>query len=415
MDPAEHTLTIATPAASTVNPVASLGTTTLSVSATDSYEHALTYAWTALCTGLPTHGSFSNAAAQTPTWTAPKNITGAEQTCAIEVTVSDGAGKTATSSLTQTVNAAEHTLTIATPAASTVNPVASSGTTALSVSATDSYEHDLTYAWTALCTGLPTHGSFSNAAAQTPTWTAPKNLTGAEQTCAIEVTVSDGNGKTASSSLTQRVSLLPDVITVTTPASGTPSPVASAGAVTLNVAATDSHEHALTYAWSALCTGLPGHGSFNDAALRTPTWTAPANLTGSAQTCAITVTIGDGAGQTATSVHTQTVNSVPDAITVTTPAFGTPDPVASLGPVAIAVAASDSLNHSLSYAWAAVCTGLPTHGSFADATVQNPTWTAPKNITGASQACTLTVTITDGHGQTATSSYPRMSTRPSTR
>ena len=146
--------------------------------------------------------------------------------------------------------------------------------------------------------------------------------------------------------------------------------MASASAVTLSVLATDSHEHALTYAWSALCTGLPGHGSFNDAALRTPTWTAPVNLTGSAQTCAITVAIGDGAGQTATSVHTQTVNSVPDAITVTTPASGTPDPVASSGPVAIAVAASDSLNHSLSYAWAAVCTGLPTHGSFADATVR---------------------------------------------
>ena len=61
-----------------MNPVASLGTTALSVSATDSYEHALTYAWTALCTGLPSNGSLSNAAAQTPTWTAPKNLTGAE-------------------------------------------------------------------------------------------------------------------------------------------------------------------------------------------------------------------------------------------------------------------------------------------------------------------------------------------------
>ncbi len=88
-----HTLTITGGPGGSPNPVASGGTATLSVSATDSLGHALTYLWSVLsCPGLPNTGSFNNTALQTPTWTAPANTTGSQQNCTIQVTVSDGAG-----------------------------------------------------------------------------------------------------------------------------------------------------------------------------------------------------------------------------------------------------------------------------------------------------------------------------------
>ena len=47
--------------------------------------------------------------------------------------------------------------------------------------------------------------------------------------------------------------------------------------------------------------GLGGSGTFAPAAsVRTPTWTAPANLTGTAQGCTLTVTVGDGFAASAT-------------------------------------------------------------------------------------------------------------------
>jgi len=89
----------------------------------------------------------------------------------------------------------------------------------------------------------------------------------------------------------------PHTLTITPPGpSGTPNPVASSGTASLSVAATDTLPHTLTYAWTADCpAALVGDGSFNNAALQTPTWTAPVNTTGSQQNCSIQVTVSDGA------------------------------------------------------------------------------------------------------------------------
>jgi hypothetical protein len=69
------------------------------------------------------------------------------------------------------------------------------------------------------------------------------------------------------------------------------------------------------------------------------------------------------------------------------------------------VTASDSLGHSLSYAWSASCPTLDANGSFTGAATATPTWTAPANDTGSEQACTIGVTVSDGTGLTAQASY----------
>jgi len=99
-----------------------------------------------------------------------------------------------------------HTLTITSGPSGSPNPVASGGTASLSVGADDSLDHSLNYTWTALCPTLGSNGTFNNAAAQTPAWTAPPNATGSQQTCTIQVTVSDGQGLSQVGSYAQGVS-----------------------------------------------------------------------------------------------------------------------------------------------------------------------------------------------------------------
>jgi hypothetical protein len=113
----------------------------------------------------------------------------------------------------------QHTLTVTSGPSGTPNPVASGGTASLSVSATDSLAHSLSYAWTASCpVALGSNGSFSNPAAQNPSWTAPTNTTGSQQNCTAQVTVSDGQGLSQLGSYSQGV--LPSSITVLTPNGG---------------------------------------------------------------------------------------------------------------------------------------------------------------------------------------------------
>jgi Subtilase family len=96
------------------------------------------------------------------------------------------------------------------------------------------------------------------------------------------------------------------------------------------------------------------------------------------------------------------------SLTITAGPSGSPNPAASAGTVALGVTASDSfVGHAPSYLWTASCAGLPSNGSFNDSSLQNPTWTAPANTTGSAVICTMSVTASDGHGLTASASYPQ--------
>jgi hypothetical protein len=84
-----HTITFTTV---TLSPTAvnSAGMVFLHASATDSFGHALTYAWTAACGGLTSSGAVDDPASTSPTWRAPVNVTGSDKTCTLKVTASDG-------------------------------------------------------------------------------------------------------------------------------------------------------------------------------------------------------------------------------------------------------------------------------------------------------------------------------------
>src|SRR5207249_756274 len=118
-------------------------------------------------------------------------------------------------------------------------------------------------------------------------------------------------------------------ITITAGPSGTPNPVNPGGAVALSVSATDSFGHDLTYAWIATCAGLTSKGTFDNATVATPTWTAPGNTTGLSKTCVLKVTVNDGHSFSKTAAVTETVISAP-RITSFTPAAGPVDTLVTI-------------------------------------------------------------------------------------
>ena len=97
----------------------------------------------------------------------------------------------------------------------------------------------------------------------------------------------------------------------------------------LSVDAVDSFGHALTFAWTSTCTGIL-NGTFDDATLKTPTWTAAANATGATQTCVLKVVVNDGHGTTKTASFNEMVLSVPK-VTTLTPAAATVGTTITIG------------------------------------------------------------------------------------
>jgi hypothetical protein len=98
-----------------------------------------------------------------------------------------------------------HTLMITSGPGGTPNPVTSGGTASLTVTAVDSLGHPLSYGWSASCP-TPANGSFSDAGAESPMWTAPANPTDSPQDCTISVLVSDGQGLSQPASYVHAVS-----------------------------------------------------------------------------------------------------------------------------------------------------------------------------------------------------------------
>lgn len=107
-------------------------------------------------------------------------------------------------------------------------------------------------------------------------------------------------------------------VTITNGPSGTPNPVASGGDVTCSVTAEDSLGHDLTYQWFA------NVGSFNNATLASPIWTAPTNMTGAtvSHQIAVKVACAQDATVSDTGSFTQQVQAVPPTVTSITPSSG---------------------------------------------------------------------------------------------
>lgn len=164
------------------------------------------------------------------------------------------------------------------------------------------------------------------------------------------------------------------------------------GTISLAVTAHDENpEDTLTYQWSA--TG----GSFDNATLEFPVWTAPLTL----DTYTLTITVTDSHGSTATmSVDVVVETGVSQAIVNTE--FNTFPVVSDVSADLTGIDVNESTNlnviasdvdmDSLTYIWSSDC-----GGNFDDNTLQTPVFTAPSSYP-ADNKCVLTVAVDDGRG-----------------
>jgi hypothetical protein len=280
---------VATPAE-----VSSGNAVALMLDVSDPDGDALTYTWTQ--SPASPAGTFNDASAANPTWTAPE-VT-AETSFQLNIAVTDGRGGNARGSAVVKVL----------PPNNNPAPVLTSGPTAstptldeqqsltLSVSATDADGDPLTYAWSQVSPTSPT-GTFSDAASANTTWTAPD--VGATGTYSLRVTVSDDKGGSVQGVVDitvrklNRAPIVPDAIT---PPS---SPLKAGDMATFQLAATDPDGDTLTYTWEQTAPASQGTWfSGRDASIAK--WYSPVLTTETSFTFSVTVTDGESPAETRT-------------------------------------------------------------------------------------------------------------------
>jgi len=165
--------------------------------------------------------------------------------------------------------------------------VASGGSSLLTASATDSEGHSVTsWSWSDNGAG----GGFSSTAAQSPSYTAPANTSTSNLTVLLTVTATCGGATptTGSASTTLTVQGTTTSHTVTVTAAATSTTLSSGGSTTLSATGVCSLGHTgLAWAWSD---GGAGGAFSPSATVQNPTYTAPANPSGSPRAITLTLT-----------------------------------------------------------------------------------------------------------------------------
>ena len=312
-DSSAATVTITTTAGENDPPVANAGadqtvaegaSVTLNGSGSSDPENAtLTYAWTQ-ASGTPTV-TLTGQDTATPTFTAPENLS-TNAVLVFSLTVNDGANNSDPNTVTITTTAGENDAPTADAGAN--QTVAEGVTVTLDGSGSNDPENvTLTYAWTQ---SSGTNVTLNDTSAESPTFTAPANLS-ANAVLVFSLTVNDGANDSAAAT-----------VTITTTAGENDPPTANAGAdqtvaegvtVTLNGSGSSDPESAnLTYAWTQ-ASGTPTV-TLTGEDTAAPTFTAPENLSANA-VLVFSLTVNDGESDSAT----------PDTVTITTTA--TPPPI----------------------------------------------------------------------------------------
>jgi hypothetical protein len=182
----------------------------------------------------------------------------------------------------------------------------------------------------------------------------------------------------------------PDVVTVT--ATANPTTIGSGGSAALHARATSVQGEAIvSWAWEdggAGGTFLPG------ATSQSPVYVAPPNATGSDRLLTLTVTASTAAVSGTQTVTLTETSDTPTVEVVTVSASASASSVPSAGSVTLTAGAADNLGAAITgWAWDDGGAG----GRFtASASLQNPTYAAPVNVSGADLVVTLTVTATAG-------------------
>ncbi len=369
----------------------------------DPEDEALSYAWTQTSGETVT---LNDTTAESPTFTAPEQLTANEQLVFSLIVTDARNAASAPDTVTVTVTAGANEAPTAD--AGDAQTVAEGAAVTLDGSgSSDPEDETLTYAWSQTSGETVT---LSDTTAESPTFTAPEQLTANEQ-LVFSLIVTDARNAASA----------PDTVTVTVTAGTNEAPTADAGAaqtvaegatVTLDGSgSSDPEEEALTYAW----TQTSGETvTLSDTTAASPTFTAPEQLTADA-VLVFSLTVTDA----------RNAASAPDTVTVTVTAGANEAPTADAGDdQTVAEGAtvtldgsgsSDPEDEALDYAWTQTSGETVT---LSDTTAESPTFTAPEQLTAdeqlvfslivtdarnaASAPDTVTITVTAGANEAPT-------------
>ena len=352
------------PGAATVN---GGGKVTLDGTASDPDTTTLTYAWAS-----SGGGTFDDASALDTTWTAPPK-TSAAQDITLTLTVTDDGYEERAATETVQVTVRANRAPNVTATATTPTTVNGGGAVMLDGRANDPDGDGLRHTWSS-----SGGGSFDNASALDPTWTAPPK-TNAVQNIVLTLTVTEdrvgARAETANVDVTVGANQAPRV--TVSPATVT---VDGGGTVRLVGRATDRDDGTLTYRWRS------DHGGIfdDDEALVTP-WIAP-RATAANERVVLTLTVTDSTNASASATASGTVRANQAPRVTVSPATVTVD---GGGTVTLRGTATDPEDDDLTYFWSS-----NGGGTFNDDAASETTWTAPPK-TDTSQSITLTLTVTD--------------------
>ena len=323
----------------------------------------------------PSHGSVTLNANGTYTYTPANGYAGADS---FTYTANDGHGGTATATVNLTV-------TNAPPVA--VNDNVTTGTNTavngdVSTNDSDANGDTLTYS---VGTG-PSHGSVTLNANGTYTYTPSNGYNGSDS---FTYSVSDGHGGTATATVNVTVNNAPPVAVNDSVTTGTNT------AVNGDVSTNDSDANGDTLTYS-VGTG-PSHGSVTLNANGTYTYT-PAN--GYAGADSFTYSVSDGHGGTATGTVSVSVNNAPPVLAPIGSQSGTDAQVVSLD---LGSLASDVDGPTRIWSASGLPTGLSIDGStgIISGTIDK----AASAAGGGSGVYSVSVTVADGAGGTATRNF----------
>ena len=264
--------------------------------------------------------------------------------------------------------------TVASPASASPSSVTGTTTNLSVLGADDGGEANLTYTWSASPPGGVSFSANGTNAAKnaTATFSGPGSYT-------FTATIRDGGGLTVTSSVAATVSQTVTSIAVS-PASAT---VTFGGTQQFTASATDQFGASMTpaFTWSVSGGGTIDASGLFSAGSTAGTFTVTAASGGVPGTASVTV-----------------ANSAP---TVASPASASPNPVSGATTNLSVLGADDGGEPGLTYTWSA---SGPAAVSFS----ANGTNGAKNTTAGFSQSgsYTLTATIRDAYGLTATSSLP---------
>jgi hypothetical protein len=347
--------------------VAEGATLSLTASATDSDNDALTYSLTNAPSGMTINAS-TGAIAWLPDYTQAGSYTG------VVVHASDGTNDGTTSFNVTVTN---------TNRAPTMNAIANqmvAENAALTVTPSANDPDNDALAWSG--TNMPP-GASVNASTGVLTWTPGYTQAGTYSN--VTITADDGNGGTASQSFQITVTNVNDPPVVASIANQT---VAENAALTVTPSATDADSDPLT--WSGA--NLPSGASVN-ASTGEFTWTPDYSQAGSYSN--VTLTANDGVSGNGSASFDITVTNTNRAPTMNSIANQT---VAENAALTVTPSASDPDNDAL--AWSG--TNMPT-GASVNASTGVLTWTPSYSQAGTYSNVTLTAD--DGNGGTASQAF----------